>query len=71
MKIQALFSPQDKSQKLKCRLLQFLFGALRVKLSSNEFVLTCWVCWWSHVHMVSTSRRQIGTVAGVVLVFHV
>ena len=30
MKNQALFSSNDKSKKLKCRLLQFLFGALRV-----------------------------------------
>ena len=30
-KNQALFSLKDKSKKLKCRLLQFLFGALRVK----------------------------------------
>ena len=29
MKHQALFSSKDKSKKLKCRLLQFLFGALR------------------------------------------
>ena len=28
---QALFSSKDKSKKFKCRLLQFLFGALRVK----------------------------------------
>ena len=28
---QALFSSKDKSKKLKCRLLQFLFGALRVE----------------------------------------
>ena len=34
MKDQALFSSKDKSKKLKCRLLQFLFGALRV----NPFV---------------------------------
>ena len=32
MKNQALFSSKDKGKKLKCRLLQFLFGALRVKL---------------------------------------
>ena len=32
MKNQALFSSKDKSKKLKCRLLQFLFGALMVKL---------------------------------------
>ena len=30
MKYQALFSSKAKSKKLKCRLLQFLFGALRV-----------------------------------------
>ena len=29
MKHQALFSSKDKSKKLKCRLLQFLFGTLR------------------------------------------
>ena len=29
MKNQALFSSKDKSEKLKCRLLQFLFGAVR------------------------------------------
>ena len=31
MKNQALFSLKDKSKKLKCCLLQFLFGAFRVK----------------------------------------
>ena len=30
LKHQALFSSKDKSKKLKCRLLQFLFGPLRV-----------------------------------------
>ena len=30
MKNQALFSSTDKSKQLKCRLLQFLFGALRL-----------------------------------------
>ena len=35
MKHQALFSSQDKSKKLKCRLLQFLFDALRV----NDYAL--------------------------------
>ena len=33
MKNQALFSSKDKSKILKWRLLQFLFGALRVKTS--------------------------------------
>ena len=31
MKNQALFSSKDKSKKIKCCLLQFLFGALWVK----------------------------------------
>ena len=31
MKHRALFSSKDKSKKLKCRLLQFLFGPLGVK----------------------------------------
>ena len=31
MKNQALFSSKDKSKKLKCCLLQFLFGSLRIK----------------------------------------
>ena len=31
MKYQAFFSSKDKSKKIKCRLLQILFGALRVK----------------------------------------
>ena len=31
MKNQVLFSLKDKSKKIKCRLLQVLFGALRVK----------------------------------------
>ena len=30
MKNLALFSLEDKSKELKCRLLQFLFGALRI-----------------------------------------
>ena len=32
---QALFSSKDKSEKLKCRLLQYLFGALRVKMPNS------------------------------------
>ena len=35
MKNQASFSSKDKSKKLKCHLLQFLFGTLRVKLVEN------------------------------------
>ena len=36
MKNQALFSSKDKSKILKCRLLQFLFGALRVKMPKGK-----------------------------------
>ena len=32
MKNQAIFSSKDKSKKMKCRLLQFLYGALRVNI---------------------------------------
>ena len=34
MKNQALFSSKDKIKKLKCCLLQFLFGALRVNVGA-------------------------------------
>ena len=38
MKNQALFSSKDRSKKLKCRLLRFLFCALRVKSGTNYFL---------------------------------
>ena len=38
MKNQALFSSKDKRKKLKCRLLQFLFGALRANLLFTTFI---------------------------------
>ena len=37
MKKQASFSSKDKCKKLKCRLLQFLFGALRVRIPKNYY----------------------------------
>ena len=36
MKNQALFSSKDKSKKLKCHLLQFLIGTLRVNNYSES-----------------------------------
>ena len=39
MKNQALFSSKDKSKTLKCRLLQFLFGALRFDAGSHVVAL--------------------------------
>ena len=47
MKNQALFSSKVKSKKLKCRLLQFLFGALRVKnifFRDIGFDITVYTC---------------------------
>ena len=41
MKQQTLFSSKDKSNKIKCRLLQILYGALRVEdllISITQFV---------------------------------
>ena len=43
MKNQGLFSSKDKSMKLKCRLLQFLFGALRVKITILPIFQIRWV----------------------------
>ena len=40
MKNQALISLKGKSKKLKCCLLQFLFGALRVKMFWYNFMFT-------------------------------
>ena len=40
MKNQALFSAKDKTKILKCRLLQFLFGALRVN-TFTQYLLKC------------------------------
>ena len=43
MENQALFSLKDKSKKLKCRLLQFFFGALRVKFYYRGLITICTV----------------------------
>ena len=39
MKNQALFSSKDICKKLKCRLLQFLFGTLRVKYARRQYCM--------------------------------
>ena len=38
LKHQALFSLNDKSKKLECHLLQFLFGTLRVKIQERQLL---------------------------------
>ena len=40
MKNQALFSSKDKNKKLKCRLLQYLFGTLRVNIIGTKMMMT-------------------------------
>ena len=40
MKHQALFPHTDKTKKIKCCLLQFLFGALRVKLPYSRLLVS-------------------------------
>ena len=39
MKNQALFSLKHRGKKLKCRLLQFLFGALSVKTNTQDTLI--------------------------------
>ena len=42
MKNQALFSLKDKTKKLKCCLLQFLFGTLTcLRVNANSEIYTC------------------------------
>ena len=54
MKNQDLFSSKDKTKKLKCRLLRFLFGALRVNqkfffnLSPLEMLSKMIYCYVQH-----------------------
>ena len=50
MKNQALFASKGKSKKIKCRLLQFLFSALRLKnnLQSKIYGLSeAWILWYT------------------------
>ena len=48
MKNQALFFSKDKNKKLKCRLLQFLFGVLRVNwaLGINSLTEKASLTWY-------------------------
>ena len=47
MKNQALFSSKHKSQKIKCRLLQFLYSALRVNDYISDEVIPYYVKYFS------------------------
>ena len=46
MKNQGVFSLKNKSKKIKCRLLQYLFGVFRIKIiiKLTEYYYTCIVC---------------------------
>ena len=50
MKYQVLFSSKDKSKRFKCRLLQFLFGALRVNTVSFQLLRLSHTYKQMHVH---------------------
>ena len=75
MKHQASFSSKDKSKKLKCRLLQFLFGALRVKqmspliLSNDTVLLFCFftstVNSYGHAGSVSWPNQSAASAGGL------
>ena len=56
MKNQALFSSKDESKTLNCRLLQFLFGAVRVTFVGGGYhFVTIVYCQHSGTDMI---RRQ-------------
>ena len=59
MKHQALFSSKDKSKKLKCRLLQFLFVALRVKSQTKlqQMTLLCYRIYPKYLDTVNVRTR--------------
>ena len=56
MKNQALFSSKDKSKKLKCHLLQFLFSGLR--LNNWPAKLVAQVHFLLEVEIISTINSQ-------------
>ena len=56
MKNQALFSSKDKSKQLKCRLLQFSFGALRVNLLSCQGSIAARMDGWMTCQFTSFSK---------------
>ena len=59
MKNQALFSWKDKSKKLKCRLLQFLFGPLRVKHDADPFTMLSEVILLQHQIQVTADSHSL------------
>ena len=62
MKIQALFSSKDKSKKLKCHLLQFLFGTLTVNLNTLvlQLYIQRWQIVWTLIRLLMESEQICG-----------
>ena len=68
MKNQALFSSKDKSKKLKCHLLQYLFGALRVSTTTFTIHIMCLlvadsstvICWMNPFVILGVSGSFCG-----------
>ena len=61
MKNKALFSSKDKSKKLRCRLLHFLFGALRDKTSNQGplyRIITIYMKKWTGKLSLSTQQKM-------------
>ena len=64
MKNRALFSSKDKSKNLKCCLLQFLFGTLRINVLFqfwNSDYLTLLHSEWPKLHRVLAILSAIGS----------
>ena len=66
MKKQALFSSKDKSKKkIKCRLLQILFGAFTAKTYSTSHIKVCRPCIVNGIYkMLQTCTRISGSRQG-------
>ena len=65
LKNQALFSSKDKSKTLKCHLLQFLFGVLRVK--QIYIVEVQWLVYHGYFEHVIESLTKNPTAADMYL----
>ena len=63
MKNQASFSSKDKRKKLKCRLLQFLFGALRANLKRSKNIIGFLVT------TAETSRSNLGSGLSIICIW--
>ena len=59
MKNPAIFSSKDKSKKLKCRLLQFLFSALRVIFFSSPVCLSSFEMGFNKACTLKIDRNTI------------